>query len=47
VNELTKGNPWQRTFQNYAKLTPSGANAPSTYQSIIDMATMGASAKPK
>lgn len=47
LNQLTKGNPQQRSFQNFAKLTPSGANAPMTYQSIIDMATMGASAKPK
>jgi hypothetical protein len=47
MNELTKGNPWQRTFQNYAKLTPSGANAPTSYQDIIDMATKGASVLPK
>lgn len=40
--ELTKGNPWQRSIGNYAKLTPSGANAPTSYQDITDMATMGA-----
>jgi len=47
VNQLTKGNPAQRSYQNYAKLASSGANAPMTYQSIIDMASMGASVLPK
>jgi hypothetical protein len=42
VEELTKGNPWQRSMGNYAKLTPSGANAPTNYQDIIDMGTLGA-----
>lgn len=41
VAELTKGNPWQRSMGNYAKLTPSGANAPMNYQDIIDMGTLG------
>ncbi len=45
--QLTTGNPWQRSIGNYAKLTPSGANAPTSYQDIVDMAEMGASAKPK
>ena len=40
VAELTKGDPWQRSIGNYAKLTPSGANAPTHYQTIIDMASM-------
>ena len=39
--EVTKGNPWQRSMGNYAKLTPSGANAPTSYQDIVDMATLG------
>jgi hypothetical protein len=47
MNELTKGDPWQRSIGNYAKLTPIGANAPMSYQSIIDMGLSGASAKPK
>ena len=41
MDQLTKGDPWQRSMGNYAKLTPSGANAPTSYQDIIDMATMG------
>lgn len=45
--QLTKGDPWQRSIGNYAKLTPSGANAPTSYQDIIDMAAHGASVKPK
>ena len=45
--QLTGGNPWQRSIGNYAKLTPSGANAPTSYQDIIDMGESGASAKPK
>lgn len=47
METLTKGDPWQRSMGNYAKLVPSGRNAPMHYQDIIDMATMGASAKPK
>lgn len=41
VEQLTKGDPWQRSIGNYAKLTPSGANAPMNYQDIIDMGTLG------
>lgn len=41
VEQLTKGNPWQRSMGNYAKLTPSGRNAPMNYQDIIDMGTLG------
>lgn len=41
MDELTKGDPWQRSMSNYAKLTPSGRNAPSKYQTIIDMAKLG------
>lgn len=47
MNQLTKGNPSQRSFQNYAKLTPSGRNAPLSYQDITDMARMGADIKAK
>lgn len=51
METLTKGSPWDRSMGNYAKLTPSGANAPTSYQDIIDMAQMGArvgaNAKPK
>ena len=42
MSELTKGTAQQRSYQNYAKLTPSGANAPTDYQSIIDMGNKGA-----
>ena len=35
VNELTKGEPWQRSINNYAKVTPSIDNdTPDT----LDMA---------
>ena len=47
VAELTKGDPWQRSMGNYAKLTPSGANAPTSYQDITDMGTMGVNLKDK
>ena len=36
VNQLTKGGPLAMTAGNYAKLTPSGAGAANSYQSIID-----------
>jgi hypothetical protein len=45
VAELTKGDPWQRSIGNYAKLTPSGANAPMSYQTIIDMGNLGVNMK--
>ena len=41
VNQLTGGDPVQRSMGNYAKLTPSGAGAPGSYQDIIDMAQNG------
>jgi len=47
LKTLTKGNPQERSFQNYAKLTPSGRNAPVAYQDIIDMSRMGVDLKPK
>ena len=47
METLTKGSPWDRSMGNYAKLVPSGANAPTSYQDIIDMATMGVNVKPK
>lgn len=37
VNKLLKGNPSERSVQNYAKLTPMGRST-QTYQEIIDMA---------
>lgn len=42
---LTKGDPWQRSMGNYAKLVPSGRNAPMHYQDIIDMGELGINAK--
>lgn len=41
LNQLTKGDPEQQSLGNYAKLVPSGLAAPSSYQSIIDMANKG------
>lgn len=35
--QLTKGSPIQRSLGNYAKLTPSGASALPTYDSITAM----------
>jgi hypothetical protein len=36
VNQLTKGGAQAMSLGNYAKLTPSGAGALTSYQSIID-----------
>jgi len=36
VHQLMSGNPQQRSILNYAKMTPSGAEGPQTYQDIID-----------
>ena len=47
MDQVTKGNPWQRSTGNYAKLAPSGRNAPMSYQDIIDMGNLGISLKPK
>ena len=41
MNTLTKGDPYQRSMGNYAKLAPSGANAPTSYRDIMDMAQTG------
>ena len=41
MDQVTKGDPWQRSIGNYAKLTPSGAGAPSEYQDIINMGQNG------
>jgi hypothetical protein len=30
MSQLTKGEPWQRTINNYAKSTPSGEDALDT-----------------
>ena len=47
MNQLTKGDPEQRSTLSYAKATPVG-NLPTTYQDIIDMAhNVGASVLPK
>jgi hypothetical protein len=36
VNQLTKGGAQAQSLGNYAKLTPSGSGALTSYQSIID-----------
>jgi hypothetical protein len=46
VAQLTKGDPAQQSIGNYAKLTPSGGGAPSTYGGIMDEGEEGASAAP-
>jgi len=47
VHKLAHGNPSERSFQSYAKHTPSGRNAPFDYQTIIDMGTLGAGVRGK
>jgi hypothetical protein len=47
VAALTKGDPTQQSLGNYAKLTPSGANAPATYGGIMDEGQAGVSAEPE
>jgi hypothetical protein len=42
LNVLTKGNPEQRSINNYAKLTPTGSSAPGTYADIMNMGVNGA-----
>lgn len=37
MNLLTKGEPWQRSINNYAKVTPSGEDAIGS-PSVMDMA---------
>lgn len=37
LNQLTKGDPVQRSLQNFGKLTPIGAGAPGTYADIENM----------
>lgn len=46
VAALTKGDPTQQSLGNYAKLTPSGASAPSTYPAIMAEGEQGVSAAP-
>jgi hypothetical protein len=41
------GSPFPRSINDYAKLTPSGANAPPTYGDIMSMAEAGVSAEPE
>ena len=45
VNQLTKGGPMAMSLGNYAKLTPSGAGAPTSYQTIYDMGKAGVDVK--
>ena len=47
LNRLTKGDPSERSFQSYAKATPSGAGAPMSYQNIMDMGLSGANVTPE
>ena len=37
MNTLTNGDQWQRSINNYAKVTPSGAGAEAA-PSVLDMA---------
>jgi len=37
VNRLTGGETWERTINNYAKVTPSGENA-KDMPSVLEMA---------
>lgn len=46
MSQLVKGSPEQRSLNNYAKLTPVGAGAPSDYGGIMDEAQQGVSALP-
>jgi hypothetical protein len=46
VTQLTKGDPTQQSLGNYAKLTPSGASAPSSYPAIMAEGDQGVSAAP-
>ena len=46
VSALTKGGAGAQSIGNYAKLTPSGANAPATYPAIMQEGDEGASAAP-
>ena len=39
--QLTHGDPAQRSIGNYARLTPSGSGAPSTYDTIQKMGEVG------
>jgi hypothetical protein len=41
LSKLTKGSPADRTWGAYAKATPSGAGAPSTYDDIMKMGQTG------
>lgn len=41
LSKLTKGAPADRTFSDYAKATPSGANAPQRYADIQLMGELG------
>lgn len=46
MSMLVHGDPVQRSLGNYAKLTPSGAGAPMSYQTITDMGQKGATLAP-
>lgn len=41
LKKLTTGAPIDRSVMSFAALTPSGMNAPGTYQDIQDMAADG------
>lgn len=40
LNTLTRGDPSQRSVQNYGKLTPVGAGAPGTYDDIVQLSDL-------
>lgn len=41
LSKITGGSPADRTLNEYARRTPSGAGAPATYQDIEDMGESG------
>lgn len=46
LSQLVGGTPEQRSMNNYAKLTPSGAGALTTYPAIIAEGEKGADVLP-
>lgn len=42
LDQLTKGSSAQQSLGNYAKMTPSGAGAPSSYPAIMQEGQAGA-----
>lgn len=45
LSKLTKGNPFDRSAGMFAKRTPSGADAPGTYDDIEKMGITGINLK--